>query len=137
MGVTGSRVLIADADVTLREQLFSALLNVDVFSDSVATPADALTKLAEEQYGVVVVDVGHDIDRVIAHIAEMPAAQRPVVLVLATNPEAARSLDVEIVQIVLRKPLNLAQLVDVVRSCVRSARRNRAAIAPPTDFVQG
>jgi hypothetical protein len=50
-----------------------------------------------------------------------------VVLILAANPEAARSLDVEIVQIVLRKPINLPQLIDVIRSCIRSSSAHDAA----------
>ena len=86
------------------------------------------TKLAEQEYGVVVIDVAlpfGDVERVIAHIERMPTALRPVVLVLAANPESARSLDVEIVQIVLRRPVNLPQLVDVVRSCIRSHARAR------------
>src|SRR5687767_754426 len=136
MGVDIPRVLIADGDAALRQQLFSALLSFDVFSDGVGTTTDALTRLAEERYGVVVVDVGlqaGDVDRVIAHIAGMPLAQRPVVLVLAANPETTRSLDVEIVQIVLRKPLNLPQLVDVVRSCVRSSQKRPI----PSSAVRG
>jgi DNA-binding response OmpR family regulator len=142
VGVNASRVLIADGDAALRQQLFSALLSLDVFSDSVTTTAEALTRLSEERYGVVVVDVllPADVAHVIAHIGSMPIAERPVVLVLANNPEAARSLDVEIVQIVLRKPVNLPQLVDVVRSCVRNAGGSRAVAIPPSnksgDFVQ-
>ena len=139
MGVDVPRVLIADADAALRQQLFSALLSFDVFSDGVGTAADALTRLAEERYGVVVIDVGLQagVDRVIASIAGMPLAQRPVVLVLAANPETTRSLDVEIVQIVLRKPLNLPQLVDVVRSCVRSSqKRPIASSAGRGDAIQ-
>ncbi len=134
------RVLIADGDPVLRQQLFGALLSSDVFSDVVATTGDALTRLAQERYGVVVVDVGlhaGDVDRVIAHIAAMPLTERPVVLVLASNPAATRSLDVEIVQIVLRKPLNLPQLVDVVRSCVRSSlKRPPPNTAGRTDAIQ-
>ena len=124
------RVLIAEGDAVLRQQLFSALLGFDVFSDMVGTTGDALTRLAQERYGVIVIDVGlhsGDVDRVIGHIAAMPVAQRPVVLVLASNPETTRSLDVEIVQIVLRKPVNLPQLVDVVRSCVRSSQKRPIA----------
>jgi CheY-like chemotaxis protein len=142
MGVNASRVLVADGDAGLRQQLVSALLSLDVFSDSVTTTADALTRLTEQRYGVVVVDVllPVDVAHVIAHIASMPIAERPVVLVLANNPEAARSLDVEIVQIVLRKPVNLPQLVDVVRSCVRNVGGTRAVAIPPGnksgDFVQ-
>ena len=132
MGVDVPRVLIADGDAALRQQLFSALLSFDVFSDVVGTSAEALSRLAAERYSVVVIDVAlnaGDVDRVIAHIAGLPLSQRPVVLVLASNPEAARTLDVEIVQIVLRKPLNLPQLVDVVRSCVRSSQKRPAASA--------
>jgi hypothetical protein len=47
--------------------------------------------------------------------------ERPVVLVLAANPTSARSLDVDVVQIVLRKPIALRQTVELIRSCVYSA----------------
>jgi DNA-binding response OmpR family regulator len=118
------RVLIADADLALRQQLFGALLDHEIFSDCVGNTGDALDKIAAEKYGVVVIDVAlpaGDIERVIHAIASMPPGARPVVLVLAANPEQARSLDVDIVQIVLRRPVHLRQLVDVVRSCIRSA----------------
>lgn len=124
MGADSRRVLIADADMALRQQLFSALLDLDVYSDCVNTTTDALEKLAAEVYGVVVIDVGlpnGDVERVIERIAQIPVHQRPVVLVLAANPEFARTLDVEIVQIVLRRPVNLPQLIDVIKSCIRSA----------------
>jgi DNA-binding response OmpR family regulator len=116
------RVLIADGDAALRQQLYSTLLTLDIFSDCVAGVADALSKLDEETYGVVVLDVSlGEVGRAIERIARMPSDDRPVVLILAGNPEAARSLDVEIVQIVLRKPVNMPQLVDVVRSCIRNS----------------
>ena len=119
------RVLIADADVVLRQQLFSALLDTDIYSDCVSTTADALGKLDAERYGLMVIDVGlppGDVERVIARIHQMPIVQRPVVLVLAAKPEAARTLDVDIVQIVLRRPVLLSQLVDIIRSCLRSVK---------------
>ncbi|HYC58041.1 MAG TPA: response regulator [Thermoanaerobaculia bacterium] len=125
MGVDFPRVLIADPDSGLRQQLFSALLSGEVFADCVTTTTDAIAKLEEQKYAVVVLDVSlpfGDVERVIARVATMPAATRPVVLILAANPEAARSLDVEIVQIVLRKPVHLQQLVEMVRSCIRNVR---------------
>lgn len=125
MGVDVPRVLVADGDPVLRQELCGALLALDVFSDSVGTSVDALARLAEERYRVVVLDVALDpggVERVIAAIAMTPVRERPVVLILAANPEAARSLDVEIVQIVLRRPVNFPQLVDLVRSCVRDSR---------------
>ncbi|HYC92906.1 MAG TPA: response regulator [Thermoanaerobaculia bacterium] len=126
-----SRVLIADSDPHLRQLLYSALLAVDVFSDCVSTVPDALEKLRGEPYGVVLVDVGlpgGDAEQMVSAIAALNH-QRPVVLVLASNPAAARSLDVDIVQIVLRKPLALRQTVELIRSCVQSA----AAVAVAED----
>jgi DNA-binding response OmpR family regulator len=117
------RVLIADADAAVRQQLYSALLAGDIFSDCVLTVTDALEKLEEQKYGVVILDValpGADIGMVIDRIAAIAAGERPVVLILAARPEATRSLDVEIVQIVLRKPVVLPQVVDLVSSCLRS-----------------
>lgn len=127
------RVLIADSDPQLRQLVFSALLAMDVFSDCVSSVPDALEKLRDEAYGVVVIDValpGGDPEQVVARIAELGRADRPVVLVLASNPAAARSLDVDIVQIVLRKPVALRQTVELIRSCVQSAP---ARVAPPDD----
>ena len=137
MGADARRVLIADADPALRQQLFSALLDHDVYSDCVGNTNDALDKIRAEKYGVLVIDVAlpaGDVDRVIDSIAAMPAAERPVVLVLAANPEQTRSLDVDIVQIVLRRPVHLQQLVDVIRSCIRSATlRPSASLRRATD----
>ena len=118
-----SRVLIADSDPHLRQLLYSALLAADVFSDCVSTVPDALDKLREEPYGVILVDVGlpgGNAEQIVAAIAALGQPQRPVVLVLASNPAAARSLDIDVVQIVLRKPLALRQTVDLIRSCVQS-----------------
>lgn len=140
MGADARRVLIADGDMTLRQQLFSVLLDFDVYSDCVSSTPDALEKLETERYGVVVIDValaGGDMQQVLVRMARMPAHERPVVLVLAANPEQARSLDVDIVQIVLRRPVQFRQLVDVIKSCIRSAAaRPMAPPRKPTDGEQ-
>ncbi len=139
MGAESRRVLIADGDMSLRQQLYSALLENDIFSDCVPNTTDALQRLEEEQYGLMVIDVAlpyGDIERVIARIHDMTPAERPVVLVLAAKPEAARTLDVDIVQIVLRRPVVLRQLVELVRSCLLSAARSTSSDEPPTKSDQ-
>ncbi len=127
----GSRVLIADTDAGLREQLYARLLDLEVFSDCVSNAPDALGKLEESGYSLVVADVGlpdGGIEQIVARIASMKDGQRrPIVLVLASKPEAAHGLDVEIVQIVLRRPVDMSQLIDLVRSCLRSAAAPRRA----------
>jgi DNA-binding response OmpR family regulator len=128
------RVLIADAGAAIRQQLYGALLNSDIFSDCVLTAGDAVEKLGAQRYGAVVLDValpGGAVETVIDRIARIPTVERPVVVILAAHPEATRSLDVEIVQIVLRKPVVLSQIVDLVRSCLRSAEARHAMPRTP------
>lgn len=139
MGADARRVLIADTDAALRQQLFSGLLEADIYSDCVSTTADALAKLDEERYALIVIDVAlppGDVETVITRIHAMPVADRPVVIVLAAKPEAARTLDVDIVQIVLRRPVLLRQLVEIVQSCLRSAA-GAPMIEPPPQSGNG
>ena len=123
--------MIADTDAALRQRLYSRLLAIDVFSDCVGTAGDALAKLDEGEYSLVIADLSlpaNGAERIVDRIARLPEEKRPIVLVVAGNAEAARSLDVEIVQIVLRRPLNEPQLVEVIGSCIRSSiapRRQR------------
>ena len=128
-----ARVLIAEGDPSVRRQLFSALLEQNIFSDSVLSCGESLEKLQSESYGVVVLDVllQGDVEAVVRQIALRPQRERPVVIVLAARPEAASTLDVEIVQIVLRRPIHLRQLVDVVASCLRAVQA-----APPSWSVE-
>ena len=132
-----ARVLIADADPTLRHSLSKRLIDAEVFADSVADGRMALEALAASSYAVVILDLAlpHlNSERVLDAIAAMPGNARPVVLVLAGR-SSARSLDVDVVQIVLRKPCNLVQLSEIVQSCVKSAaesrREERSGEAPP------
>lgn len=133
MAGSSSRVLIADAEAVVRRQLFSALLDSNIFSDCVSTTAEALEKLESDDYGVVVLDVSlpTEIDPVLQRISKLPPLTRPVVLVLAASPESAHTLDVEIVQIVLRRPVDLPQLVHVITSCLRSAVRGPKLVGAP------
>src|SRR6478672_13319998 len=122
-----ARVLIADADPALRHNLNKRLLDGEVFADCVADGKMALEALATSNYAVVILDAALpqvSSERVLDAIAKMPPASRPVVLVLAPR-SSARSLDVDIVQIVLRKPCNLAQLAEIVQSCAKSAAELR------------
>ncbi len=129
-----ARVLIADADPVIRRSLNQRLIDAEVLADTVEDGKGALEKLHESRYAVVVLDLQLQqvsAERVIDWIAALPVADRPVVLVLAPR-SAARSLDVDVVQIVLRKPFDLNQLAEVVQSCVRNAsealRRQDAAV---------
>ena len=131
MGTTHAlRVMIADSDPHLRQLLFSALLAVDVYADCVSSVGDALEKFCAESYGVVLLDIAlpGNPEHVVASIARMARDERPVVLVTASNPLAGRTLDGDVVQIVLRKPIALRQTVALIQSCLRSVTIRPAAL---------
>jgi DNA-binding response OmpR family regulator len=126
------RVLIADADPVLREQMTRRLLDGDVFSDAVSDSRSALERLREHDYAVLLLDLGlpqQGAESILEYLNRVPAARRPVILVLA-EASAARSLDVEMVQIVLRKPFNLRHLSDLVKSCVHAATSSAPLAGP-------
>jgi DNA-binding NtrC family response regulator len=122
-----SRVLIADNDAELRRQMFSRLLELDVYSDCVADGKAALRFIRERAYAMVILDLTIEkveALKIIDVIAEMAADHRPMVLA-TTGSDGRPSLDSELVQIVLRKPFSLDDVSAIIRSCVISVREAR------------
>ena len=123
-------VLIADPSDTLRRRLSLKLSERGVFCDSVADGASAISKLAAGTYLVVLLDPelpeAGAAEKILSRISVTPANRRPVVLVLA-SPRVAKSFDVEAVQVVLRKPCDMAQLAEIVVSCVHALATGREA----------
>lgn len=118
-----ARVLIADTDRRLRTQLYTRLLDLDVFSDCVSNANEAMEYLRDRRYGVVLLDLEigtHEAVAVIDFVRALPANGRPIILATAAK-EVTLSLDADLVQIVIRKPLRLADVADMIRSCVYHA----------------
>lgn len=125
------RVLIAEADPALRRRLFKALLDRDLYSDTAADAAEVFERLSRHRYSLVILDLalpGATIEEVLERFRGGAASERPIVVVTG-NPEGARGLDHELVQIVLRRPLNLGQLAELAESCLRGMREERANLA--------
>jgi CheY-like chemotaxis protein len=131
----GERVLIADADPGIRRQLSKRLLDAGVIADSVADGKLALAQLREHSYAVILLDLqlpGVGAEQILNFLSISPVRPRPVILVVA-NGTAGRTLDVDLVQIVLRKPCNLTQLSELIESCVKSTAHHRGLIVRPLD----
>ncbi len=114
-------MLIADADPEFRMALYKRLLDRNVFSDTARDARSAIDKLIHCDYSVVVLDLQLPqlgADRILEILSNLPRAERPIILVIAP-PGAAHSLDVDTVQIVLRRTRDLRPLADLVRSCIR------------------
>ena len=124
-----SRVLIADTDRRLRTQLYTRLLDLEVFSDSVATANEALESRRDHAYGLILLDVEMPNDEAYAlmdAVRRLPRAQRPMIVATASS-QSKPNIDPELVQIILRKPLRLADVAEIIRSCIGSARHAVAA----------
>jgi DNA-binding response OmpR family regulator len=119
-----ARVLIVDSDRRLRSQLYTRLLDVEVFSDSVSNANEALEYLRDRSYGLILLDLELPNDEafsVMNNVRMIALAERPMILATAAR-DAKADIDPELVQIVMRKPLRLADVADMIRSCVGSAR---------------
>jgi DNA-binding NtrC family response regulator len=122
--MTHARVLIIDTDRRLRTQLYTRLLDVDIFSDAVSNANEAIEYLRDRNYGLILLDLDLMNDEaftVIDQVRLLPIADRPMVLATASR-DGRTSVDPELVQIVIRKPLRLVEVADMIRSCVGSTR---------------
>ena len=129
------RVLVAEADLTLRRLLYRRLLDLGVFSDCVFDGRDAVKKLGEHNYGVAILDLGlpgGSAEHALERIRRIKAADRPIVLALATDTNP-RGFDLDVVQVIIRRPIDPAQLADLVLSCLQSVAdhaKKRATTKP-------
>lgn len=118
------RVLLAESEERVRTALFRALLARDVFSDCVASGGDAIQRLHERSYALVMLDCAlprAGAAAVIEALREMPAESRPIVIAVAANSDA-RDVDSDMVQMILRKPLRIDEASEMVRACLTQKR---------------
>lgn len=127
------RVLLADTDPAIRRQLKKRLLDAGIVVDCVDDARAAMSCLRAQTYSVLLIDVSPpESQRVLDFVHVMRGAKRPVVLVLA-DATSARSLDVEVVQIVLRKPQPHGALAELIQCCVATSARHLAARSSDSD----
>lgn len=128
----GPRVLIADADPEVRRQLHQRLLDQRIFSDLVSDGRAAMEMLKRQNYSVILLDLSMPnvgAEQILEHIGKIPLELRPVMLVVATG-SGAHTLDVELVQIVLRKPWSIVEVADILQSCVQTVETHRDPASP-------
>ena len=128
-------ILIAEGDRTLRELLRKRLLTLDVLVESAADGREALRILDERRPAIMVLDLAlPQVDgyAIIDHLRGIPRSERPMVLITAERG-VAHTLDVDFVQVVLRKPFDVRQVADVIASCLQALRSRRKTAAAAGD----
>ena len=134
------RILIADDDQSIRQLVCTIVRRERLEVDCVADGAEAIEKLQENDYAVILLDLMMprvDGFGVIEYLRDNPPAFKPVVLVItAYADQKFKDVDPNIVSGVVRKPFEVAELGTLVRLCVNGfdeeAHRELDVAADPT-----
>jgi len=116
------RVLVADDDQSIR-QLVSTIVRREHFTvDAASDGLEAIDFLKQHEYAVVLLDLMMprlDGFGVIEWLKNNPPLIKPIVIVItAYADQRFKEVDADMVSGVLRKPFEVAELGDLVRSCV-------------------
>ncbi len=116
-------MLITDDDVSLRVMLTSLCNRYGYVCDSAHDGADALTKLRQSSYDLLLLDLMMPRLNGFELIEEMKSLHdRPAVIVVTAQPIPAHSrslLDVDVVHAVVEKPFDLDELLDLMAETAR------------------
>ncbi len=136
MSLQHPRVLVADDDQAIRQLVCTIVKREGLEIDCVADGAEAIDKLRQHEYAVVLVDLMMprvDGFGVIDFMKSHPAAAKPVVLVItAYADQTFKEVDPNIVTGVIRKPFEIADLGNVVRLCVSGLEEARQPATEPS-----
>jgi CheY-like chemotaxis protein len=128
------RILIADDDLSIRQLLGTIMKREGLSADCVADGQEAIRKLAEREYTVILLDLMMprlDGFGVIDYLRDHPQRVKPVVLVVtAYADQTFKKVDPEVVAGILRKPFEVADLGNLVRLCASAFDQELAQALP-------
>ncbi len=122
-----SRALIADREGDVCEQLHARLEGLEVLSDCVNSGKDTLESLRRSKYELVLLDLNLapvDVHSILEYLRSMQRQDRPIVIGTASRL-TNRTADSEIVQMIIRKPLRLTEVAELIRACISGLARSR------------
>lgn len=124
MRIDEKRILVVDDDDAIRTLLFTVLRRRGLKVDTARNGVEAAQSCMRCRYAVMLLDLmmpglsGYD---VLERIEQMPAEERPFVIVLTAGHEP-RHLNPEIVAGTVRKPFDIELLLDTVLACMTTLR---------------
>ena len=121
------RILVADDDQSIR-QLISTIVKRESFTVDVAADGlEAIECLKQHEYAVVLLDLMMprlDGFGVIEWLKTNPPQIKPIIIVItAYADQRFKEVDSDLVSGILRKPFDVSELGDLVRSCVTGFTR--------------
>ena len=118
-----TRVLIVDADEQIRVLLHEALLS----STTAASAGEALALLGEWHGEIVLLHIEMPgAQSVLDSIRSMLPELRPIVMVTAEVRSPKEAIDTDLVQVIIRRPLRIMEVAEIIGSCLEFLPRIRA-----------
>jgi two-component system OmpR family response regulator len=129
-------VLVVDDDPSIRNLLSAVLRRRGLDVDVAANGEEALAALHRQPYRIVLLDLmmpNVNGQSFLAMLSSWPMDRRPLILVVTASDEAdLRELDRGLVAGVIRKPFDIFEVADLVRSC---AEREPGQSSPLIDLA--
>jgi two-component system response regulator PilR (NtrC family) len=115
-----ARVLLADDDQAIRQLVCTILQREGLEVDCVADGQEAIEKLQQHEYAVVLLDLMMprvDGFGVVDHLIETQPRMMEKTVVMTAFPKAAAKERLHHLCCILSKPFEVAELVSLVREC--------------------
>lgn len=116
------RVLVADDDQAIRQLLCTLIRREQIIADCVADGSEAIAKLEQTDYYVILLDLMMpkvDGFAVIEYLRTHPRQPKPIVFIISAYADQSfKRVDPRIVAGVLHKPFDVIGLGELVRHCV-------------------
>jgi DNA-binding response OmpR family regulator len=124
-----SRVLVVDDEPAIRALVAKIVERAGHPVDTARDGAEAIAKLEENEYSVIVLDLmmpNIDGYGLIEHLKVRQGVKPAVIVVSAGDSAALRQLDGAMVHSILRKPFDIDVLGDLITAAVRAADEGAA-----------
>jgi CheY-like chemotaxis protein len=118
------RVLVVDDDEAIRKLISAILRRRNFIVDTAANGEEALKKLGEHHYTIMLLDLMMprvDGYTVIDRVREQKIATE-IVVVTAAGASQVKAIDRSIVRVIISKPFDVTQLVEVVSSVCATSK---------------
>jgi len=116
------QVLVADDDPSIRQLVCTIVRREGFAPDCVGDGLEAIEKLKEHEYSVILLDLmmpRMDGFGVIDYMKKNPPRMKPIVLIItAYADQSFKQVDPNVVAGVIRKPFEVADLGRLVRLCI-------------------
>jgi DNA-binding response OmpR family regulator len=125
-----SRVLVVDDEPAIRALVAKIVERAGHPVDTARDGADAIEKLNQTDYAVIVLDLmmpNIDGYGLIQHLKDRQGAKPAVIVVSAGDSAALRQLDGALVHSILRKPFDIDVLGDLITAAVKAAEETNTA----------